>query len=596
METTHLKATSLRTHTCGDLRDDNNNDRVTLCGWVHNRRDHGGLIFIDLRDKYGLTQIVFDPDVAPKEVFEVAESIRSEWVLQVTGEVRMRSAPNPKIPTGLVEVFIDELIVHNKSKTPPFPIDEYAEDASEELRLEYRYLDLRREKMRKNLEMRAKTQSKARQFFEGRGFMDIETPMLVKGTPEGSREYLVPSRLYPGEFYVLPQAPQQMKQLLMLAGYDKYYQFAHCFRDEDMRGDRQPEFTQLDFEMSFVGMEDILETLESLHKFLSKEVVPEKTLMHDIFPRMTYHEVMNLYGTDKPDIRFDLKLQDATEYFQGSGINFMEDAIAKGAIVKALVIPEAAEFTRKQFDDLTEMAKTAGAGGMAYLTYGEEVKGSIIKLLPEGLAEKMREGLSIPNGAAVVFVAEEWEKACTVTGVLRSHLGKEMKLANPNELAFLFVTDFPCFEKKEDGSIQAVHHPFTMPWVEHMHLLEKEETKLDALSQTYDLVLNGYELGSGSVRIHEQELQKKIFEYMNIGEEDQERLFGHLLKAFQYGVPPHAGFAVGIERLVMIFADMENIREVIAFPKTSKARDLMFGAPSLMPENKLDEANIKALT
>ncbi len=587
-----------RTHTCGQLRDDNNGESVRLAGWVHSRRDHGGVIFIDLRDRYGLTQIVFDPNNNP-DVHNNADKLRSEWVIQIEGTVRRRpdGQKNEKMATGEVEVLVTDLIIHNSSKTTPFEIADHGEETNEELRLEYRFLDLRKKRMQDNIIMRHEAVRWSRDYFYNEGFLEIETPILVKGTPEGSREYIVPSRLYPGEFYVLPQAPQQMKQLLMLSGYDKYVQFARCFRDEDQRGDRQPEFTQLDIEMSYVTKEDIMDVWTRWAIGLSKAIVPHKTLQTESFPVMTWDHVMNTYGSDKPDIRFDMPLHDVTDHFKGSGIQFLENVINEGGTVRALVIPGGGDMPRSQIDSYVEFVKQNKANGMAYLgwTSAGEYKGSIAKMFSEDKAQLIQAQVSAQTGDLICFVADEWETAVTALGTLRSELGKTLGLINTNELAYLWVINFPLFEKKSDGSIVAAHHPFCMPLEEHMHLMEDPKTKLDVRSHTYDLVLNGYELGSGSVRIHNQEMQRKVFELLELTDEEIDRQFGHLLKAFAYGVPPHAGKAIGIDRIVMIFADEPNIREVIAFPKNQKARDMMFGAPTPLPKANLAEANISVL-
>lgn len=590
METAQKKVTHLyRTHTCHDLRADNIDSTVKLSGWVHNRRDHGGVIFVDLRDHYGLTQVVLDPAILPE-----AEKLRQEWNIQIEGIVRARpeGQTNPNMATGAIEVAASALHIHNSSATPPFEIDSHGGDVNEELRLEYRYLDLRRSVMQNNLKLRHKAIAWSRQFFDQEGFLEIETPMLVKGTPEGSREYLVPSRLHPGEMYVLPQSPQQMKQLLMLSGFDKYIQFARCFRDEDQRGDRQPEFTQMDLEMSYVSQEDVIEVHERWILGLTKAIVPQKTIQSDPIPVMTWDEAMNSYGSDKPDIRFEMKIQDATELLSGLEIQFLDNALAEGAVIKALVVPGGAAFPRSVVDGYVDLAKKNKAKGLSWLAWDDKgMRGSIAKFLPEDRAAQVKETLHVQDGDAVFFVAEAWEDAVSCLGALRLDLGKRLNLLDDAVLAFLWVTEFPLFEKGDDGSIGSTHHPFTRPLESDIHLLETD--KLAARSYTYDLVLNGVEIGGGSVRIHEQELQKRVFELLGMSEEVIQQRFGHILKAFQYGVPPHAGCAMGIDRLIMIFADQPTIREVMAFPKNQKARDLMFGAPSPLPDASLHEANIQ---
>jgi len=590
------EATLYRSHTCNDLRADHLDQSITLSGWVHNRRDHGGVIFVDLRDRYGLTQIVFDP-TEDKEIHEKAEAIRSEWVLQVEGTVRRRpeGQTNPNMDTGEVEVLVTSLKILNKSETPPFPIDEHAEAPNEELRLEYRYLDLRRKEMAENMRFRHRMINWTMDFFNKEDFTYIETPQMAKGTPEGSREYIIPSRVHPGEFYVLPQAPQQFKQMLMLAGFDKYYQMARCFRDEDLRGDRQPEFVQLDVEMSFVGQEDILKLLEKYALNLTKDLTPEKTIKSEPIPRMTWDEAMNTYGSDKPDIRYDLPIQEATPLFEGSGINFIDSVIAEGHPVKALRVEGGASFPRSAIDKYVELVMEYGPKGMAFLIWDEDgtLRGSIAKLVSDELATKIKEELGAQNGDIIFFIAHEWEENVTALGVLRQRIAEKLELIDPNLLAYCFVLNFPVFEKKDDGSIQAAHHPFTMPFEEHIDWLTDKDKRMEARAYCYDLVLNGTELGGGSVRIHEQELQKKMFEYLELNEEEIQRQFGHILKAFKYGVPPHAGFALGYDRFVTLLGGHSNIKEMIAFPKTLKARDLMFHAPTPLPENKLTEAHIK---
>lgn len=583
-----------RTHTCNDLNANHNDQTVTLSGWVHSRRDHGGLIFIDLRDRYGLTQIVFDPTIN-KDIHMEAEHIRSEWVLQVTGKVRPRpeGQTNSTLATGEIEVLVEKLTVLSKAEQIPFEIAGQDNDANEELRLEYRYLDLRKKRLQENLIFRHKVVQWSRDFFDQEQFVDIETPMLVKGTPEGSREYIVPSRLYNGEFYVLPQSPQQMKQLLMVAGFDRYIQFARCFRDEDQRGDRQPEFTQLDMEMSFATEEDVMDIFERWALGLTKEFAQHKKLQKEPFPVITWKEAMNSYGSDKPDIRFEMKIIDVTNTIQGAGIQFIDTVIQNGGVVKALPVKNGAGFTRAQFDKFVEFAQANKAKGLAYILWDKdtgEVRGSLAKLLSPEKAAELRVQSNLENGDCLFFVSDKWENAVTALGALRLHIGDLFALRDQNLLAYLWVNEFPLLEKGDDGSIGAAHHPFTRPLDEDMSLIDTD--KLAMRAYAYDLVLNGVELGGGSVRIHEATLQKRLFELLELTEEEIQVQFGHILKAFTYGVPPHAGCAMGIDRLIMLLRDEPNIREVIAFPKNQKARDLMFGAPSALPDNKLKEANI----
>jgi len=580
----------LRTHTCGQLRDTDDTKAVTLCGWVHRRRDHGGLIFIDLRDRYGFTQVVIDP--ADKDVFAAAEKVRPEWVLKVNGSVRKRlpGAERPENPTGLIEVLVKSIEVLNESETPPFEIDQEKE-VNEELRLEFRYLDLRRERMQKNLVLRHKLLQITRNFFYSRDFIEIETPILIKGTPEGSREYLVPSRLYPGTFYVLPQSPQQLKQLTQVGGLDRYMQIARCFRDEDQRGDRQPEFTQMDLEMSFGEPEDIMQLTEQAFMELTKELRPDVKIQSTPFPRMTWHEAMNSYGSDKPDIRFGLKFEDVSELSKGCGFSVFSGAVEKGGIVKMMCVPGGASMSRKEIDDLTEVAKIHKAKGLAYIKVGETLEGVPVAKMGEDLAKKMADLAKAQNGDMLFFTADTFDVAVTALGAVRTEIAKRKNLADPKVFAYLWVTDFPMFEADDKGNIGAVHHPFTRPKNEDRHLLKTDPLK--ARAEAYDIVLNGSEIGGGSIRIHEGDLQAEIFDILKITKEDAQSRFGHLLRAFRFGAPPHGGIAWGIDRIVMLFCNEPNIREVIAFPKDQKAKDLMLGSPSPMPSEQLKELGIK---
>lgn len=582
-----------RSHTCNELTNSHEGLEVELCGWVHRRRDHGGMIFIDLRDRYGLTQVVSDP-VNFAEAHNLMNSVRSEFVLRIKGKVRLRPAgqDNPALETGSVEVFVSDAEVLNHSNVPPFEIDQDKE-VSEELRLKYRYLDLRRDRMKNNIVLRYKVIKFIRDFLDKKQFLEIETPILIKGTPEGSREYLVPSRLYPGSFYVLPQSPQQLKQLLMIAGMDRYFQIARCFRDEDQRGDRQPEFTQLDMEMSFINEEDIMAINEALMLELVKTFAAHKNILSEPFPVLTYDEAMNLYGKDSPDIRYDLPLSDVTDIASECDFKMFSDVVESGGVVKALRVEGGAKFTRKEIDEFTEVAKIYRAKGLAYIVLdGEELKSPIVKFFSKEDLDAILERCNAKSGDIVFFCADSFKIACDALGNVRIAVAQNLKLIDEELFAFCWVKDFPMFEKNEEtGSFDAVHHPFTAP---------KNPEDLDtapetSLAKAYDLVLNGVEVGGGSIRIHEEEVQKKVFKLLGISAEDASKRFGHMLTAFQFGAPPHGGIAWGLDRLVMIFCNEPNIREVIAFPKDQKAKDLMLGAPSEMPTEQVEELHIKVV-
>lgn len=584
---------SYRTHTCGALTSADVGKKIILSGWVHSRRDHGGLIFIDLRDRYGLTQIKTDP-AGKKQAHDLLDRVRSEFVIRVKGEVLRRPSgmANPKLPTGEIEVLASEVEILNESETPPFPLD--SDDIqNEELRLKYRYLDLRRERMKRNIIMRHRMIKFIRDSLDSEGFLEIETPMLIKGTPEGSREYLVPSRLHPGKFYVLPQSPQQLKQLCMVSGLDKYFQIARCFRDEDQRGDRQPEFTQLDLEMSFVEEEDVLQVNEKLMTSLVETLAPQKKLLFKPFPRMSWEEAMNKYGSDKPDLRFGLELVDVTDIAKGCGFNvFAEAAKKKDGVVKALRVPNGAKFSRKEIDECTEVAKIYGAKGLAYITLENgQMKSPIVKYFNEKELETLRLRAELQEGDLLFFAADEFSVACSSLGAVRLAVGDRFNLRDPNVFAFCWIIDFPMFEwSDEEKKIVAAHHPFCSIREEDIPLLESDP--LRAHAKAYDFVLNGVEVAGGSIRIHKPELQAKIFQVLQISKEDAKHRFGHMLEAFTYGAPPHGGIAWGLDRLIMIFCDEPNIREVIVFPKDQRARDLMLDAPSILPEEQIREMHI----
>lgn len=583
-----------RSHLLNELNDKHVGEKVVLSGWVNRRRDHGGLIFIDLRDRHGVTQVVFDPSLN-KDAHAVAENFRSEFVIKVSGEVRLRpeGMTNSDLPTGMIEVIIDEAEVLTKSLTPPFEID-VEKDVNEELRLKYRYLDLRRQRLKNNIVLRHDVIKFIRDYMCEEGFLEIETPILIKGTPEGSREYIVPSRLYGGNFYVLPQSPQQLKQLLMVAGMDRYFQIARCFRDEDQRGDRQPEFTQLDIEMSFVEQEDVMDVNERLLYKLIQEFKPGANLLFKEAKRLTYDEAMNKYGSDKPDLRFDLEIQDVCDVFKESEFQVFAGALSSGGVIKALKIPGSADkFSRKDIDELTEVAKIYKAKGLAYIIKeNDELRSPILKFLGEAEIESLVSTVGLENGDIVFFGADTFDVACTALGQVRLACAKKLELMNDNDYAICWVTDFPMFEYNEEfDCMQACHHPFTSPYIEHIDKLKTAPEEV--LSKAYDLVLNGNEIGGGSIRIHDEEVQSSVFDALGISKEDAEYRFGHMLEAFRYGVPPHGGIAWGLDRLVMIFANEPNIREVMAFPKDQKAKDLMLGAPSQMPQESLEELHIQ---
>jgi len=581
-----------RTHTCNELNKSYDGKEVGLAGWVHRRRDHGGLIFIDLRDGYGLTQLTFHPD--NKDAYKIGEECRSEFVIQIKGKVKARpeGMGNKNLETGDIEVIVEHAVILNKSEVPPFEIDQDKE-VSEDIRLKYRYLDLRRQRMHKNIVNRHKIIKFMRDYMDNNGFLEIETPIMIKGTPEGSREYIVPSRLYPGHFYVLPQSPQQLKQLLMISSFDRYFQIARCFRDEDQRGDRQPEFTQLDVEMSFIHEEDIMTIIEGMLIDITKKMLPEKKIQNEPFKRLTWHDAMNSYGSDKPDLRFDMPMIDVTEVMTNCGFKVFTDTITRGGIIKALKVEGGAKFTRKDLDELEETAKVYGAKGLANMVFTSEgVKSSVAKFFNEDEIAKIKKHTDAKEGDIVFFTADMFNTACTSLGQVRLACAKKLNLIDENLLSYLWVTHFPMFEWNEDAQqMSAAHHPFTHPLDEDISLLKTEPDKVRA--KAYDIILNGCELGGGSIRIHDRKLQSQIFDNLGITKEDAMHRFGHMLTAFEYGAPPHGGLAIGIDRLVMLFQNEPNIREVIAFPKDQKARDLMLDAPSTLGADTISEMHIK---
>ncbi len=580
-----------KTHTCGELRAEHVGQSVTLAGWVHRQRDHGGVTFIDLRDRYGLVQIVADPAIAD---VAIAQDARAEWVLQISGVVRRRpeGAENPNLATGEIEVEAKKVEVLNPAKPLPFQINK-DEDIDEHVRLKYRYLDLRREKMQNNMILRHKVVKFIRDYLSQRNFIEIETPLLFKTTPEGARDYLVPSRLQPGTFYALPQSPQQLKQLLMVAGMDRYFQIARCLRDEDLRGDRQPEFTQLDLEMSFVERDDVLEVVEGLFTEMVKEVVPHKRLLSSPWPRLSYTEAIERYGSDKPDLRFGMELYNLSEIFAKSEFRVFQMALQSGGVIKCIVVPGCAEYSRKEVDDLTEFAKEQGAKGLATLALtAEGVKGTAQKFIKPEEVTAIQNLTGAKTGDLVLFVADSKSVANKTLSALRLLFRDRLNLADKNVLAFAWVLDFPMFEyNEEDKKWDAAHHPFTMPKMEDLPKFETDPASI--LSDAYDMVLNGYETASGSIRIHRSDIQQKVFQLLGLKDEEIQAKFGHMIEAFQFGAPPHGGMAPGIDRLVMLFADEPNIREVIAFPKNQAGRDVMADAPSPASEKQLRELQIK---
>lgn len=584
-----------RSHTCGELRLEHAGQEVTLAGWVHRRRDHGPLIFIDLRDRYGLTQVVFDSTNAPAP-HALATEARSEYVLQVRGTVVVRpgEAINPDLQTGTIELHVSAATLLNAARTTPLYIArEGGED--EALRLKYRYLDLRRERMQRNLILRHRIVKFMRDFLDNEGFLEIETPILIKSTPEGARDYLVPSRVHPGHFYALPQSPQQLKQLLMVAGYDKYFQIARCFRDEDQRADRQPEFTQLDMEMSFVDQEDVLELIERLFITLVRTVTPHKQFTVP-FLRLTYAEAMDRYGSDKPDVRYGLELVNLGDIVAATQFNVFRTALEQGGQVKGIRIPGCGSYSRKQLDDLIEFARTGGAKGLAWVALSTEanaeVRSSFGRFVTVAEMHGIVERMGAQPGDLLLIVADTPKVVAAALDRLRREFAARLGLIDPKHLAFAWIVDFPLVEWNDDEKRwDAVHHPFTAPRDEDLALLDSDPGK--ARAKAYDIVLNGYEAGGGSIRIHRRDVQQKLFDLLGISRETAQSQFGHMLEAFEYGAPPHGGIAPGIDRLVMLLADESTIREVMAFPKTQQAADLMTNAPSLVDERQLKELHIK---
>jgi len=579
--------TAMRTHTCGELRKGDVGERVALCGWVETVRDHGGVIFIDLRDRCGKTQVIFDPSDS-REGWEVSQTARNEFVIRVQGVVEARpdEMVNDKLNTGSIEVRCDSIEILNKSETIPFPLDDVqAARVSEDLRLTYRYLDLRRDSMQQNLRVRHRISQAARNYLDDANFTEVETPILTKSTPEGARDYLVPSRVVPGSFYALPQAPQQYKQLLMVAGIERYFQIARCFRDEDLRADRQPEFTQIDMEMSFVTPEDIYEIVDGMLQNIM--LAAGHGAIELPIGRMSYQDAIDLYGSDKPDIRFAMKIQDIGEIFANTEFKVFANVLKKGGVVKAINVKGMASAPLRVTDEWTEVAREAGLGGLAHIRVQEEGKwkSPIAKFLSDDEKAAMTEKLNMETGDLILFAADERMKACTALGRIRLLAGELAGVIQEDAFAFTWVTEFPLFDVNEEGRLQSTHHPFTSPCMDDVPLLDSDPLAVRA--QAYDIVLNGVELGGGSIRIHDSALQQRMFEVLNLPSDEIQDRFGHLLRALSFGAPPHGGIALGLDRLVMLMVGGDSIREVIAFPKTQKAMDLMMSAPATVDAKQL---------
>ena len=580
------------THSCGELRENNIGQRVVLNGWVDRRRDLGGLIFIWLRDRYGITQVLFESTIN-EESYQLAKSLRSEFVISIEGTVQKRSAEteNREMQTGLVEIAADKIIILNEAITPPFPIKDII-DANEELRLKFRYLDLRRPSLQKNFLLRHKMYQITRKYFDENNFVEIETPVLMKSTPEGARDYLVPSRIHRGKFYALPQSPQTYKQLLMVSGFDRYFQIVKCFRDEDLRADRQPEFTQIDVEMSFVDQENIFVIVEGLMKEFYKQIWNKELSLP--LTRLSFNEAMETYGSDKPDLRFDLRLVTLNNIFTQTGFKVFKDSIDNNGIITGMLASDCGKYTRNQLDTLTDFVKKLGAGGLIWLRVKDElIEGPTAKFISETEQKSLIKNMNAKNGDLILILSGAKNKTLSIMGTLRLEMARRLELIKPDsEPKLLWVTDFPLFEWDEETKrYYAMHHPFTSPRPEDVEFMDSDLSKVHA--RAYDLVLNGSEIAGGSIRIHSSELQAKMFKALGISDEEAQYKFGFLMNAFKYGAPPHGGIAFGFDRLVMIFAGEDSIREVIAFPKTASALSLMDEAPSAVSEEQLNELHIQ---
>ena len=581
----------IRSYGCGELRLSHAGQQVTLMGWVNKRRDHGGLIFIDIRDRSGVIQAVFDPENS-QEVFSLAEQMRNEYVVAVSGRIEQRpeGTKNEQIKTGDIEIIAENLVLYNDSKTPPFYIEDDL-NVEETVRLRHRYLDLRRPKLQENLILRHKAAKAVRDFMDSAGFLEIETPMLTKSTPEGARDFLVPSRVNPGRFYALPQSPQLFKQILMVSGLDRYFQIVKCFRDEDLRADRQPEFTQIDMEMSFVDQQNVMDVSEKLIGYVFSKV--KDIEIERPFMTMTFDEAIAKYGTDKPDLRFEMEIVDISDSVSESPFRVFKEAVGSGGCVRGINVKKGESFTRKEIDSLTDLAQGWGAEGLAWMVcQSDKVKSPIAKFFSNEEIEDIRAKMKAESGDLLLFVADEIDVVSTCLGNLRLHLGKQLELIKKDDYKFAWVTDFPLFEYDEqEKRYDPVHHPFTAPKDDLAHLASNP---LSIRSKAYDMVLNGTELGGGSIRIHNRETQERIFSFLGISEQETKKKFGYLLEAFEYGTPPHGGIAFGFDRLIMLLSNSESIRDVIAFPKTQSATCLMTQAPTEIPEAQLKDLFLKS--
>ena len=583
--------TEMRTNLCGEVDKSFVGKELTLCGWVNRRRDHGRLIFIDLRDFSGIIQLVFDPKF-DADSYNTAKKIRNEYVISITGEVRRRTEDtvNPELATGKIEIIARKIKILSRSKTPPFILGK-RDSVDETTRLAYRYIDLRSEEMQKNLRLKHDVVVSTREYLNSKGFVEVETPILAKSTPEGARDFLVPSRLNPGKFYALPQSPQLFKQILMFSGFDRCYQIARCFRDEDLRADRQPEFTQIDIEMSFVKVEDVIKIIDGLIKNIFREVLEKEIVIP--LERINWKESMEKYGTDKPDTRFGLLLEDISDVFKNGEVKVFSDAIRSGGTVKSLVVDDFSKFTRKELDDLVEMAKKCGVGGLAWVKVekGRNLKSPIAKFISESEKDNLIKTLNLKEKNLLLIVADKFVKTCRTLGVIRSYLGNKLNLIDKEKYKFVWIYDFPLFEWNDnENRLSPTHHPFTKPNCKTLKFLESDPLKV--MSLAYDIVLNGEEIGGGSIRIDDIDLQKKIFKLLKIDAKKVEENFGFFLRSLKYGIPPHGGIAIGLDRLVMLIGRLETIREVIAFPKTQSAVCMLTGSPSSVSRQQLKEVSI----